>query len=78
MVKPTKFYESFQIKCPLPKFDNSVFKENPPPPARIQERLELFPGLMRRVLNQSMMRHKKKYLWFRFHIVKKLGSVGRK
>ena len=24
------------------------------------------------------VRRKKKYLWFRFHIVKKLGSVGRK
>jgi hypothetical protein len=31
---------------PLPKFDNSVFKENISPWPRIQERLELFPGLV--------------------------------
>jgi hypothetical protein len=30
---------------PRPKFDNSVFKENISPWPRIQERLELFPGL---------------------------------
>jgi hypothetical protein len=29
----------------LPKFDNIVFKENISPWPRIQERLELFPGL---------------------------------
>jgi hypothetical protein len=34
----------------LPKFDNIVFKENIFPRPRIQERLELFPGLVACVL----------------------------
>jgi hypothetical protein len=35
-------------------------------------------SLFRLILLKTRLRRKKKYLWFRFRIVKKLGSVGRK
>ena len=52
-VKPTKFYDSVfkeNSPPPLPEFDNTVFKENISPWPRIQERLELFPGLVNRLI----------------------------
>jgi hypothetical protein len=47
-VKPTKFYDTiFKENIPLqPKCDDSVFKENISPRPGIQERVELFPGLV--------------------------------
>ena len=43
---------------------------------RIYQQLQIHVLVL--ILIVFEIRRKKKYLWFRFHIVKKLGSVGRK